>query len=243
MEVVYPRCCGLDLHKRTVVACLLTPGPRGKPSKEVRTFGTMTDDLLALSDWLTATGCTHVAMESTGVLWKPIFNLLELLLVNAHHVKAVPGRKTEVKDSEWLADLLRHGLLRASFVPDRPQRELRDLTCYRTTLVRERSAEVNRLQKTLEGANIKLGAVASSLVGRSAREMIEGLHADGPDPARLADLARASAREAAGAGARADGAGRPAPAVPAGPAARAHRLSGRRRRACLGRDRRASPPF
>jgi transposase len=199
MEVVYSRCCGLDLHKRTVVACLLTPGPRAKPVKEVRTFGTMTDDLLALADWLTAAGCTHVAMESTGVLWKPIFNLLEgsfeLLLVNAHHVKTVPGRKTDVRDSEWLADLLRHGLLRASFVPDRPQRELRELTRYRTTLVRERSAEVNRLQKTLEGANIKLGAVASSLAGRSAREMIEGLLADNPDPARLADLARGRLRE------------------------------------------------
>jgi transposase len=199
MDVVYPRCCGLDLHKRTVVACLLTPGPRGKPTKEVRTFGTMTDELLALSDWLTAAGCTHVAMESTGVLWKPIFNLLEgrfeLLLVNAHHVKAVPGRKTDVKDAEWLADLLRHGLLRPSFVPDRPQRELRELARYRTTLVRERSAEVNRLQKTLEGANIKLGAVASSLAGRSAREMIEGLLADSPDPAHLADLARGRLRE------------------------------------------------
>src|SRR5205814_392105 len=186
MDVVYPRCCGLDLHKRTVVACLLTPGPRGKPAKEVRTFGTMTDDLLALADWLLAAGCTHVAMESTGVLWKPVFNLLEgslaLLLVNAHHVKAVPGRKTDVKDCEWLAELLRHGLLQPSFVPDRPQRELRELTRYRTTLVRERSAEVNRLQKTLEGANIKLGAVASSLAGRSAREMIEGLLAEAPDP-------------------------------------------------------------
>jgi transposase len=170
MEVVYPRCCALDLHKRTVVACLLTPGPRGKPTKGVRTFRTVTDDLLALSDWLTAAGCTHVAMESTGVLWRPIYNLLEgdfeLLLVNAHHVKTVPGRKTDVKDSEWLADLLRHGLLRPSFVPDRPQREL---PRYRTTLVRERSAEANRLQKTLEGANIKLGAVASGLVGRSAQ--------------------------------------------------------------------------
>jgi transposase len=199
MDVVYPRCCGLDLHKRTVVACLLTPGPRGKPTKEVRTFGTMTDDLLALADWLTAAGCTHVAMESTGVFWKPVFNLLEgsfaLVLVNAHHVKAVPGRKTDVKDCEWLADLLRHGLLRPSFVPDRPQRELRELTRYRTTLVRERSAEVNRLQKTLEGANIKLGAVASSLAGRSARAMIEGLLADSPDPARLAGLARGRLRE------------------------------------------------
>ena len=158
MDVVYPRCCGLDLHQRTVAACLLTPGPRGKPTTEVRTFGTMTDDLLALAAWPAAAGCTHVAMASTGVLWEPIYNLLEgsfeLLLVNAHHVKAVPGRKTDVKDAEWLAALLRHGLLRPSFVPDRPQRELRELTRYRTTLVRERGAEVNRLQKALEGANI-----------------------------------------------------------------------------------------
>ena len=199
MDVVYPRCCGLDLHKRTVVACLLTPGPRGKPVKQVRTFGTMTDDLLALADWLLVAGCTHVVMESTGVLWKPVFNLLEgsfeLLLVNAHHVKAVPARKTDVKDCEWLAELLRHGLLRPSFVPERPQRELRELTRYRTTLVQERSAEVNRLQKTLEGANIKLGAVASNVAGRSAREMIEGLLADTPDPARLAGLARGRLRE------------------------------------------------
>jgi transposase len=138
-------------------------------------------------------------MESTGVLWKPVFNLLEgsfeLLLVNAHHIKAVPGRKTDVKDCEWLAELLRHGLLRPSFVPERPQRELRELTRYRTTLVQERSAEVNRLEKTLEGANIKLGAVASNVAGRSAREMIEGLLADTPDPARLADLARGRLRE------------------------------------------------
>jgi transposase len=139
MEVVYERSCGLDLHQRRVVACLITPGPKGKPVKDVRTFGTMTDDLLALGDWLSAAGCTHVAMESTGVYWKPIYNLLEdrfaLLLVNAYHIKAVPGRKTDVKDCAWIADLLRHGLLKASFVPDRPRREFRELTRYRTTLV------------------------------------------------------------------------------------------------------------
>jgi transposase len=155
MEVVNERCCGLDVHKQTVVACVITPGGR-LPHKEVRTFGTMTADLLELSDWLAECQVTHVAMESTGVYWKPIWNLLEdqveLLLVNAHHVKQVPGRKTDVKDCEWLADLLRHGLLRASFVPDRPQRELRELTRYRTSLIRERSAEINRVQKTLEGA-------------------------------------------------------------------------------------------
>ena len=182
------------------------------------------------------------------MLWKPIYNLLEgsfeLLLVNAHHVKAVPGRKTDVKDSEWLADLLRHGLLRASFVPDRPQRELRELTRYRTTLVRERSAEVNRLQKTLEGANIKLGAVASSLVGRSAREMIEGLLADGPDPARLADLARGRLREKLPELERAlTGRVGPHQRFLLAQQLRAHRLPRRGHRADLRRDRRASPPF
>ncbi len=155
MEIVYTRCCGLDVHKRSVVACLLVPGPEGTPTKEIRTFGTMTHDLLALSDWLRAAACTHVAMESTGVFWKPIYNLLEgqfeLLVVNAQHIKAVPGRKTDVRDAEWIADLLRHGLLRPSFIPARPQRELRELTRYRTTLVNERANEVNRLQKVLEG--------------------------------------------------------------------------------------------
>src|SRR6266498_269122 len=151
MDVAYERCCELDIHKRTVVACVVVPGIDGRPEKEVRTFGTMTDDLLALADWLAAAGCTHVAMEATGVYWKPLYNLLEgdfeLLLVNPQHVKQVPGRKTDAKDCEWLADLLRHGLLRGSFVPDRPQRELRELTRYRTTLVRERAAEVNRLDR------------------------------------------------------------------------------------------------
>ena len=159
MELLYERCCGLDVHKRTVVACLLTPGPAGPPTKELRTFGAMTGDLLALSDGLAAAGCTHVAMEATGVFWKPIYNLLEdrfaVLVVNAAHIKAAPGRKTDVRDAEWIADLLRHGLLRASFIPDRPQRELRELrelTRYRTTLIHERANEVNRLQKVLEGA-------------------------------------------------------------------------------------------
>ena len=137
MDVLYERCAGLDIHKKTVVACVVVPGPKGQPQKEVRTFGTMTDDLLALADWLGAHGVTHAAMESTGVYWKPIWNLLEnrfeLLLANAQHIKAVPGRKTDVKDCEWIADLLRHGLLKGSFVPDRFQRELRELTRYRTS--------------------------------------------------------------------------------------------------------------
>src|SRR5437764_4151348 len=179
VEVVYPRCCGVDVHKKTVVACLIVPGPQGRPVKEVRTFGTMTDDLLALVDWVMAAGCTHVAMESTGSFWKPLYNLLEgmleVLVVNAAHIKAVPGRKTDVRDCEWLADLLRHGLLQASFVPDRPQRELRELTRYRTSLVRERAAAANRLQKTLEGANIKLASVATDILGASGREILAAL--------------------------------------------------------------------
>jgi transposase len=199
MDVLYERCCGLDIHKRTVVACLIVPGADGTPAKEVRTFGTMTDDLLRLADWLLAAGCTHVAMESTGVYWKPVWNLLEeqfeLLLVNARHVKAVPGRKTDAKDCEWLADLLRHGLLRASFVPHRPQRELRELTRYRTSLIQERSAEVNRLQKTLEGANIKLGAVATDIMGLSSRQMLAALAGGETDAAAMAQLAQGRLRD------------------------------------------------
>src|SRR5438552_16763337 len=198
VEVVYERCSGLDLHKQTVVACLIVPGPDTAPRKEIRTFGTMTDDLLQLADWLTAAGCTHVAMESTGVYWKPIYNLLEgsfeLLLVNARHIKQVPGRKTDVKDCEWIADLLRHGLLRASFVPDRPHRELRELTRYRTTLVRERSAERSRIQKTLEGAGIKLGDVASDVLGASGRQMLEALVRGVTDASLVADMAKGSLR-------------------------------------------------
>jgi transposase len=199
VEVVHERCAGLDLHKKTVVACALVPGPAGKAAKTLRTFGTMTQDLLALGDWLTALGVTHVAMESTGVYWKPVWNLLEdrceLLLANAQHIKAVPGRKTDVKDAEWIADLLRHGLLQASFVPDRFQRELRELTRYRTQLTRERAAELNRLQKTLEGANIKLAAVVSEIDGKSAREMLEALVDGATDVAALAHLARGRLRE------------------------------------------------
>ena len=199
MEILYERCCGLDVHKRTVVACLLTPGPAGPPTKELRTFGAMTGDLLALSDWLAAAGCTHVAMEATGVFWKPIYNLLEdrfvVLVVNAAHIKAVPGRKTDVRDAEWIADLLRHGLLRASFIPDRPQRELRELTRYRTTLIHERANEVNRLQKVLEGANIKLASVATDILGKSGRDILEALVAGTSDATALAQLARGRLRE------------------------------------------------
>ena len=203
MEILYTRCCGLDVHKRTVVACLLVPGPEGQPIKEIRTFATMTSELLTLSDWLTAAGCTHVAMESTGVFWKPIYNLLEgsfeLLVVNAQHIKAVPGRKTDVRDAEWIADLLRHGLLRASFIPERPQRDLRDLTRSRASLVHERASEVNRLQKVLEGANIKLASVATDILGKSSRDllrdMLEALVRGASDGTDLAQLARGRLRE------------------------------------------------
>jgi transposase len=199
MEVVYERCCGLDIHKQTVVACIVVPGTTGKqPRKEIRTFRTMTADVLELADWLATQGVTHIALESTGVYWKPIWNVLEgsftLLLVNARHIKQVPGRKTDVRDCEWIADLLRHGLLRASFVPDRPQRELRELTRYRTSLIRERAAERNRIQKTLEGAGIKLGDVASDVLGLSGRRILEALVGGTSDAASLADLAVGSLR-------------------------------------------------
>jgi transposase len=199
MEILYARCCGLDIHKRTVVACLFVPGAEGTPTKEIRTFGTMTNDLLALSEWLAAAECSHVAMESTGVFWKPIYNLLEssfgVLVVNAQHVKAVPGRKTDVRDAEWIGDLLRHGLLRARFIPDRPQRELRELTRYRTTLIHDRANEVNRLQKVLEGANIKLSSVATDILGKSGRDILEALVAGTTESAALAQLARGRLRE------------------------------------------------
>jgi transposase len=198
MDVLYERCCGLDLDKRSVTACRLLPGAGGQPTKEIRTFGTMTADLLALGDWLAEGGVTHVAMESTGVYWKPVWNLFEdrftLLLVNAAHVKVVPGRKRDVGDAAWLAELLRHGLLQPSFVPDRPARELRELTRYRSSLVRERTAEVNRLQKTLEGANLKLASVVSDVTGVSARKMLEELVAGHEDAAVLADLAQGQLR-------------------------------------------------
>jgi transposase len=199
MEVVHERCCGLDVHKRTVVACLLTPGERGQPAREVRTFGTMAADLLQLREWLVAAGCTQAAMESTGVYWKPVYNALEgvveLLVVNAQHVKMVPGRKTDVSDAEWLADLLRHGLLRGSFVPPAPQRELRELTRYRAVLVRERATEVNRLQKTLEGANLKLASVATDILGVTGRAILEAVAAGESEAAVLAGLARGRLRE------------------------------------------------
>jgi transposase len=198
MHVVHERCCGLDVHQKSVVACLITLDIQGKQHKHLRRFGTMTAELLALADWLTAAGCTHVAMESTGVYWKPVFNLFEglftLLVVNAQHIKQLPGRKTDMRDAEWIADLLQHGLLRASFIPSAEQRALRDLTRHRSTLVEERARIVNRLQKVLEDTNIKLAAVASDITGKSARMMLEALLAGERDVNRLADLARGRMR-------------------------------------------------
>ena len=194
MEVIHERCCGMDVHKKKVVACVMTP-----EGKEVRTFGTMTQDLLDLGSWLEKWRVTHVAMESTGVYWKPIYNLLEgdfsLVLGNANHIKNVPGRKTDVKDAEWIADLLRHGLIRGSFVPDRWQRELRELQRYQTSLVQEAAREANRIQKVLEGANIKLGDVASDVLGASGRAMLQAIAHGEDDPKALADLAKGRLRE------------------------------------------------
>jgi transposase len=199
MEVVYQRCCGLDIHKKSVTACVIIAGPQGAAKKDIRIFATMTEDLLLLSDWLMEHEVTHVAMESTGVYWKPVWNVLEgnfhLLLANARHIKTVPGRKTDVKDCEWIAELLRHGLLRGSFVPERAQRELRELTRYRTSLIEERTAEINRLQKILEGANIKLASVASDIMGKSGRQMLEGLVGGATDATALAELAKGRLRE------------------------------------------------
>jgi transposase len=198
MEVLYERCAGLDVHKKTVKVCLITPGADQHPHKEIRTYATKTQDLLDLRDWLKEQGCTTVAMESTGVYWRPIYNLLEgdfeLLVVNAQHFKTVPGRKTDVKDAEWIADLLQHGLLRASFIPSAPKPELRDLTRYRTRLVEERAREVNRLQKTLEETNLKLGDVVSDVMGKAARAILQAIVAGETDPGRLADLARGRVR-------------------------------------------------
>lgn len=198
MDVLYTHCAGLDVHKKSVVVCCLTPGADGTPKREIRTFSTMTQDLLALSDWLTSLAITHVAMEATGEFWKPVHTILEasftVLIVNAHHIKTVPGRKTDVKDAEWIADLLRHGLLRASFIPPLPQRDLRDLTRQRTNLVHDRATVVNRLQKVLEWANLKLTSVATDVTGVSARAMLEGIVAGEADPAALAELAHGRMR-------------------------------------------------
>jgi transposase len=197
MDQMLERCCGLDVHKATVVACLRVPGPTGKRTQEVPTLGATTSELLALRDWLEAHGVTHVAMESTGVYWKPVFYVQEesctCVLVNAAHMKQLPGRKTDVQDCARLAQLLEHGLLRGSFVPPPPIRELRGLTRYRKALIGERQREANRLHKVLEDARIKLAAVASQVLGQSGRAMLEALVAGTTDLEVLADLRQALA--------------------------------------------------
>lgn len=199
MELVYSRCAGLDVHKKTVVACCITPNAQNKKQIEIQTFATTTSGLLALSDWLTSQQVSHVAMESTGEFWKSVYNILEgnfeLLVANAHHIKNVPGRKTDVKDAEWIAELLRHGLLRGSFIPRLEQRDLRDLTRQRTNLVEDRATVINRLQKVLEWANLKLSSVATDITGVSARSMLEAIIANQVEPKTLADLAKGRLRD------------------------------------------------
>jgi len=198
MDILYTCCAGLDVHKKTVVACIRRIDAKGNVQQQTRTFGTMTSQLLELADWLRAEKVSHVAMESTGVYWKPIWNLLEgefeLLLVNAQHIKMVPGRKTDVKDSEWIAQLLQHGLLRASFVPKTPQREVRELTRQRRQLIQAKASVANRIQKVLEDANIKLASVATDVLGVSGRDMLEALIQGQKDSRPLADLARGKLR-------------------------------------------------
>lgn len=194
MEVVYARCAGLDVHKKTVVACLLWSAPGGATVQRTRTFSTMLPGLEALRDWLLAEGCPAVAMEATGVYWKPVYNVLEgrgleLVVANAEHLTAVPGRKTDVADARWIATVLRHGLLRPSFIPDRAQRELRELTRFRAALVRDRARMVNRLQKTLEGANLKLASVLTDVTGASGTRILSALLRGEEDAGALADLA------------------------------------------------------
>jgi len=200
MDVKYERCCGIDVHKKTVVACVIVPGAkRGEVEKETQTYATMADDLGALGRWLQSKGVTHIAMESTGVYWKPVFNLLEgqfaIVVVNAERIKALRGRKTDVADAEWIADLLRHGLLPGSFIPSAQQRALRDVTRFRTSMVNDRVRAVNRLQKTLEDANLKLASVVADVTGVSARAMLDALLGGQTDPQVLAALAKGKLRQ------------------------------------------------
>lgn len=198
MRLMYQRCAAIDVHKKTAVACRRQTETDGTVKSEVKTFGTTTPELLQMIDWLTEWEVTTVAIESTAEYWKPVFNLLEgqfeVILVNAKHVKQVPGRKTDVKDAEWLAELLSYGLLKASYIPAKPQRDLRDLTRHRVTLVQERARIVNRLQKVLEHANIKLASVATDIMGVSGRQMLEAIVAGQTDAAAMADLAKGRMR-------------------------------------------------
>lgn len=200
MRTVISVCCGLDVHKRTVTACVRRQGASGEAVMETRTFITTTSGLLELVDWLARNHCRHVAMESTGVYWKPVFNLVEgaceeVLLVNAQHIKQVPGRKTDVKDAEWIADLYSHGLLKGSFIPPAPIRDLRELTRYRVKLVQQRADQCNRIQKLLEGANIKMASFVTDILGVSGREMLEALARGETDVEKLAEMSRGRMRK------------------------------------------------
>jgi transposase len=195
MDIIIERACGMDVHKKSITACVITP-----EGKEIQTFSTKTVFLLNLIDWIKQHGCTHVAMESTGVFWKPIVNLLEsedieFLVVNAQHMKALPGRKTDVKDAEWIAQLLRHGLLTASYIPSRNQRELRELVRYRRSIIEERARQHNRIQKVLEGANIKLASVVSDIMGVSSKDMLRAIGDGIDDPQKLANFARGTMKK------------------------------------------------
>jgi transposase len=199
MEAIIERCCGLDVHKDVVVACVLIGPPEGRPRKEIRTYGTMTTQLEELRDWLRQAGCTHVGMESTGVYWMPVYTVLEehfeLIVGNAAHIKNVPGRKTDVKDSQWIAELIRCGLIRKSFVPPKWQRALRDLTRYRRKLVEAQASERNRLQRLLETCNVKLASVATDVFGKSGREILRALIQGETSPEQMAKLARGRLRK------------------------------------------------
>jgi transposase len=199
MEVIAERCAGLDVHQATVVACVLVAGPRGRAKKEVRTFGTVTRELAALRDWLVERGVSHVGMESTGVYWVPVYRMLEghvdLVVGNATHMRSLPGRKTDVKDAEWIADLVRHGMIRRSFVPPPAIRELRELTRYRRKLTQDEARERNRIQKLLETAGIKLASVASDVFGVSGRAMLAALVEGTTDPTTLAKNAKGTLRK------------------------------------------------
>lgn len=198
MEVVYQHCAGLDVHKASVTACRIGVDAEGKRERETRRFGTMSADLLALSDWMSQAGVTTVAMESTGVYWKPVYNILEgefaVLVVNARHIKYVPGRKSDTSDAQWIAELLQHGLLKGSYIPSVAQRDLRELIRYRRSLVQERTREANRVQKVLEDANIKLASVASDVLGASGRAMLAALIEGHEDSQMLAEMAKGRLR-------------------------------------------------
>ena len=195
MEVLYKRCCGIDIHKNMMVACVFTSVRK----KEIRQFSTMTEGILQLVSWLKETNCEMVAMESTGSYWKPVYNIFEeeeipIMIVNAQHIKGVPGRKTDVKDAEWIADLVRHGLVKASYIPNRNQRELREITRYRQEIIEERARELNRIQSVLEGCNIKLSSVITDISGKSGMSILKAIISGETDPVKLSELTEGRAR-------------------------------------------------